>query len=130
MREILFKAKREDNNEWIEGYYWTNLMNNHFIRIAKDKNEKFTIEDYEIIPETLCQYTGITDQYGNRIWDNDIVYINSLDEKYIILWNKRELEYVLMNNGYQVSLGRHFYGKELKVIGNTFDNPKLLEVEE
>lgn len=87
MREILFKAKRKDNNEWAEGCIWTMLDNSdgpitkkYFIR---DKNYSvygsYSWKDYEIIPETVSQYTGLTDKNGAKIFENDIV---RLDDEY------------------------------------------------
>ena len=74
MREILFKAKRKDNGKWVEGYYQKryDLLGNeeHLIFHA----DSYTVWEYaEIDPETLCQFTGRCDRYGNKIWENDIL---------------------------------------------------------
>lgn len=68
-REILFKAKRVDNGEWVEGFYSpVNLpmVGNmgHFI------NEK-GFKAIEIDPKTVCQFTGLTDKDDNKIFEND-----------------------------------------------------------
>ena len=74
MREILFKARRKDNGKWIEGYYQK--------RYCLSDNEEsliFHVDSYkvweyaEIIPETLCQFTGLCDRHGNKIWENDVL---------------------------------------------------------
>jgi len=88
MREILFKGFHIDPNgkqiitldgvdyrgEWKFGYYWTNEVGNHFIKVIRDENGDFvsdpTINDYEVLKETVCEYTGLTDKNGNRIWKN------------------------------------------------------------
>lgn len=132
MREILFKAKRLDNGEWIEGYYWSNLIGSHFIRIAQDKNSKFTIDDYEIDPDTLCQFTGLTDRDGNKIWENDIIDVSDccLDDygptEYnspiiFVEWNEYYCGFDPFVN-YDCNGSIYYKAEETKVIGNKFDD--------
>ena len=83
-REILFKAKRRDNGEWVEGSFITGV----FCRLGQDipyifcpeKADYDCFEDFsetngifEVQPDTICQYTGLTDKNGNKIWENDVV---------------------------------------------------------
>ena len=71
-REILFKAKRKDNGEWVEGYvvaYPSGKVEIH--KISKELPD--ILLKCEIAPSTLCQYTGLTDKNDKKIWENDIL---------------------------------------------------------
>lgn len=82
MREILFKAKRIDNGEWVEGQYCYMLNpksengepKKHFICNGTN------VFNSEIDPETICQYTGLTDKNGVKIFEHDKMMIDKGEE--------------------------------------------------
>lgn len=133
-REILFKAKRKDNREWVEGYYRRIPcmgLHGHYIMPQNPKNR---LEQYEIDPDTICQYTGLTDKNGQKIWENDILKAN-LDESYPedityikILWNECRF---CINENYSTDIEtlEKWDAEHFQVCGNVFDNAELLEVE-
>lgn len=143
-REILFKAKRLDNGEWVEGSLISTEDNSGFILRSKTKafipkgtNTFCSTECYEIDQTTLCQYTGLTDKNGKRIWENDIVVCKKCIDGNLVDYCV-EIGYVEMKYG---AFGLHrkqgYYRPfkdwledyEYEVIGNIFDNADLLEVE-
>lgn len=71
MREILFKAKRLDNGEWVEGYYIgpIGVLDVHEICDVHD----ITGPRVEVDPSTVCEYTGLTDKNGKKVFVGDIV---------------------------------------------------------
>lgn len=149
MREIRFKAKRKDNNEWVEGMPLFQYGNCYIIDYEKnfvetiykqDSVADFIVRTYKVIPETVCQYTGLEDK---EIWENDILMLSDADKVFYGVVVFGEIPDPLINRSY---LGFYvdwkekkikriyrcdllFWAKErnAKVIGNIFDNPELLE---
>lgn len=137
MREILFKAKRIDNGEWVEGLIWKKKYNSNKIFIScfpdMDDNE----EVYVVDANTICQYTGLTDKNGKKIWENDIlIYDNS---PYNVYCTPHKGEIVCRNGclcfkywlygstNYMPFTADLFFDKKSEVIGNIFDNAELVK---
>lgn len=134
MREILFKAKRIDNGEWIEGCYVTSDGKSFICMDIVEHYCVIALRWFEIDPETLCQFTGICDKNGNRIWENDILMAH-LDESYPEDVTYETVEWGVAGwVGHEAnSIGRQYLDefdtKYYEVVGNTFDNPELLQEE-
>lgn len=134
MREILFKAKRKDNGEWVEGYYRRIPCMGMLEHYIMPRNPKNRMEQYAIDPDTLCQYTGLTDKNGRKIWENDIVQAWSEGSNAIGKVIRRVDGLYIMYPAYQK---KEFFGlypnkngkTTVEVIGNIFDNAGLLEGE-
>lgn len=127
MREILFKAKRLDDGKWVEGYYQKrkDIFENdeHLIFCCKG----YHVWEYaKIDQKTLCQYTGLTDKNGNKIWENDVVEIPSEDENFKLEWQDDTAQFVMSGDSFVVTFD-NYWSHEVEVIGNIFDNPELLE---
>lgn len=149
MREILFKAKRIKDGKWIEGYLFDNgfdgkekkyfiggLIIEKYNGTACDEWDITGIDFCEIDPETICQFTGLYDRYGNKIWENDILKTWS-DEYAQVKFGFYDTGFASgdYNQGFYAafpedSYYRHELGywcKESYVRGNIFDNPELLQ---
>lgn len=150
MREILFRGKRTDNGEWVEGYY-SNLGGNH-PRVLKENifigkiGRVLEFENIDILPETVGQYTGLTDKNGKRIFEGDILqgeqYPFKSDGKYnyfveVCYWdNAPEFGIYTFKNPKAdirgISEGntdnmQDWESSDWEIIGNIHDNPELLK---
>lgn len=140
MREILFRAKRIDNDEWVEGCY-AECNGKTFIginiSIYGDIFEVFctpVIRWFEVDPKTLCQFTGMTNKNGVRIWKNDIVEAWSQGSRAIGTVKQRVDGLWIMSPAWQNhefwELKPNSNGETtVEVLGNVFDNPELLQEE-
>lgn len=132
-REILFRGKRVGNDKWVEGYY--SPVN---IPITGNMGHFINVGGYravEIDPETVGQFTGLTDRNGVKIFEGDIikhtqVYLHGTVKS--IGYVKWSTAYACwLAGGYTNGRADMFLGDQsykLEVLGNIYDNPELLEV--
>lgn len=131
MREILFRGKRIDADIWVYGYY-VRCRGRHYILPVYDSDHGFDerySEWIEVVPETVCQYTGLSDRNGKRIFEGDIMEIPGSNKKGL----PAEVRYMERDGGFRIErigyapiiLNEVQYWGE--VIGNIFDNPDLIE---
>lgn len=135
-REILFKAKRKNWRElpkkewWVEGDFIHEPYGVVIQYYADKKRIKVVID-----PETLCQYTGLTDRDGNKIWENDILHKNyHSEDDCIVVWHDGRFNFQTIHGQYNqdpmTCLSLCFTQRTVErliVIGNVFDNPELLK---
>lgn len=76
MREILFKAKRLDDGEWVEGLLCKGLFSKFAIEEIQEERRR------DVDPETVCQYTGLTDSKGKKVFEWDIIKFFDKNERY------------------------------------------------
>lgn len=159
MRKIIFRGKRIDNAKWIEGYY-TELPVGSLAATIVSSDEELVCEDtasyiikvfarqhrnysndypleviecgkYEVISETVSQYTGLTDKNDKRIFEGDIILVDhpyNGESTHEVIWD----EYCWNLKGF--CAGCFDYPSEafsegtkyMSVIGNISDNPDLL----
>ncbi len=142
----LFKAKRKDSGEWVEGFYFCmthtdGRHTHHFIiPLGADLSLGTPVEkiQVEVDQSTICQCTGLKDKNGRVIWENDIVN-GSIKRgaafyRCLVLWNecKARFDVRAMGCNFPMTLDEctddiSMSGFEYEVVGNVFDNPELLE---
>lgn len=125
----LYRAKRTDNGEWVEGFYVL-IDNHHYIYTGNLCNGGLYVvaERFEIDIATLCACTGLKDKNGKLIFEHDIIKCKGIITA--VSWDTKYASWVLTRKGW---IYHHFFGEsqdpeECEVIGNIFDNPELLEV--
>ena len=129
MREILFRGKF--GNEWKYGYLSVEPQG----LVIKEPYIGNKSEIWHIDPETVGQYTCLTDKNGRKIFEGDIVkYRNDI---MVIMYDNITLCFEMCYAQYYSSnwncncgglYGRITANKKVEVIGNVFDNPEMLEV--
>ena len=125
MREILFRGKRKDNGEWEYGDLWCNPYGKRVVCIVSPINDQGTTGGNEVIPETVGQYTGLTDKNGTKIFEGDIVKIplyEGCQERAIAVVAWDILCAVFYLHGKRVNTDfYHYFGNDCEVIGNIHD---------
>lgn len=128
MREILFRGKRTDNGEWVEGYYYkakycrTDDKLCDYITIPHPKEYNEPSSHYIVNPETVGQYTGLRDKDGTKIFEGDIVLLKGYEEPYQVVFD--ESCFLVYSDSVRYAMD-NFYDYEIEVIGNIYDNPEL-----
>ena len=125
IREVIFRGKRADNGEWIEGSLlgidWCDKPSTYSIA----PNTPVSVF-YSVIPETVGQYTGLTDKNGKRIFEGDIVSLvkhDGLIYKVVYVPCRYEL---VNSKGVNCFVLDIYKSENIEVIGNIHDNPELL----
>lgn len=147
----LYKAKRLDNGEWVQGYYVKGLdMYDKEIHLIFEPATSFyshgeTAGWHEVIPDTICQCTGLKDDNGTPIFENDMLSltdkVNDYEWKAVVKFGNPNAEYAWgwwlipltkcdANKDILLWIETELNTIECRVIGNIFSNKELLESEE
>lgn len=144
MREILFRGKAKaitgcpynngkPDGEWVFGYVFSDLGAMKIRQFEPDRPE---CNDYEVDPETVGQYTGLTDKNGKKIFEGDICRFKRFNDIHVgeIVFNVTTASFVMRYQSIVGAYGEKATQKmllsvcdDIEVIGNIHDNPELLE---
>ena len=142
MREILFRGKRLQGGEWVEGHFFKSDINKRERNSGKatmiftpDCDTFITVPEchnsFMVVSDTVGQYTGLNDKNGKRIFEGDIAKVlqgKDKDIAYVGFENGAFMLYPKTGNIYERTLWSYWYNDwDIEVIGNITDNPELLE---
>ena len=131
MREILFRGKRLDNGDWIEGYFLQlhrserafivpkQFVQRGILRMSGETPPK--IIPIEVLPETVGEFTGLTDKNGKKIFEGDIMQLCSACYPCLVYWDGKCWAWKQNGKRREIDLTR----EKMDTIGNIFDNPEL-----
>ena len=122
MREILFRGKQRDNGEW---FYGDLVHLNHCVSIRSKDCAR------SVVPETVGQYTGLTDKNGVKIFEGDLIRSTETGETAIVQWFSEHSAFMIWcKTSNQVGFLYECEKSIIEVIGNIHDNPELVGDEE
>jgi uncharacterized phage protein (TIGR01671 family) len=139
MREILFRGKaihRDEgchrteyqNGEWVYGLV-TKLYDEQFKNLPAEMTNTNGISGIEIDYKTIGQYTNMLDKNGKKIFEGDIVDFSKRPDNGdygAVIYDADETEFGIEYYNIYRSLGKNYYPENIEVIGNIYDNPKLV----
>ena len=121
---FLFRGKKIDNGEWIQGYLY-GIWERRYILWGMTNDIPNMVE---VDPETVCQCTAMPDKNKKLVFEHDIVWDSDERAFYEIIWNQEDMCWNVEDADCHKSEFEECYGSTIEVNGNRFDNPELLEV--
>ena len=123
-REILFRGTKS-HGRWVYGSLVVSENINPAIYYNVSKGVADVLDWCYVSPESIGQYTGLTDKNGVKIFEGDIISIGDPNIKYIIMW--RNDGFCAKQIGASSYIGLTYWASNIEVLGNVIDNPELIK---
>ena len=122
-RDIVFRGKSKSTGEWVEG----SLIGNDVIvgKIVEFEEDYFCTEFwYKVDPETVGQFTGMTDKKGKKLFEGDIYSMGEKNILYVVIFDKSQ--FIGKQVGNRSLAGLEYWKSDIGIVGNVYDNSELL----
>lgn len=148
MKKIMFRGYSKDSDCFVYGcYLYTSDVHQIVFDSGFTSGDRVTLVQEDVDPNTICQYTGISDLNGDRVYEGDIVkvhkFVPELGENLGVTEGEKEfIAYIKLTpyggvtlcyndseEGYLWEYENGFHEESIKIIGNIYENPELLEQE-
>lgn len=132
-KRYLCRGKRVDNGEWIEGNIlitenWASILTCTDFCGSSDEPPSCDVREYEVVYETVGQYTGLKDKNGKQIFEGDVVCYNGTNHKVVYESRFGCGFFGIVINGYEIwPFNNEVPANRMEVIGNIHDNPELIK---
>lgn len=123
MRTIKFKAKRLDNGEWVKGDL---IHSTSYVGISYPNDEFSDVQIvHRVDPETVCQFTGLSDCVSRDIWEHDLIHLAGFNYAAEVIWSEGYYAFmVVCENKHSYCLHSVIKACRIERIGNKFDKEK------
>lgn len=133
MREVLFRGKRADKNEFVYGAFCPKSSDTPFGPLVDcpsiiKLDKPFDGYWFDVVPGTVGQYTGLEDVNGTKIFEGDIVDILTENEDLAVV-EYGDAGFIVIAESFATDFLNGLSGADVEVVGNIYDNPEMISWE-
>lgn len=125
IENIKFKAKRLDNGEWVEGYFYAECGNTYIIENRQKESKLNRNPAYQVDPSTVCQFTGLKDCEGKELFEHDLIHFVGHKPIGEVIWSEENYAFMVASGNEPLYwLSEVLEIGKIAIVGNKFDKEK------
>lgn len=122
IEDIKFKAKRLDNGEWCEGYFYEENDNTYIIENRQKESKLNRNPAYQIDHSTVCMFTGLKDCEGKELFENDLIHFIGHKPIGKVIWSEENYAFMVASENEALYwLSDVLEIGKIEIVGNKFD---------